>query len=373
MEKVDVTVIGAGVVGLAIARSLAQHFKDVLILEQEGRIGAGISSRNSEVIHAGIYYASDSLKAQLCVKGKHQLYDYCQSHRVGHKRIGKLIVAQHDNDKAALDTLLTQAERNGVDDLQWWEAAEISAKEPHVKASLALFSPSTGIVDSHGLMESLLADAQQHQAQLVLHTGVTRITPQNTGFDVDMLSAQTPYQCHSRIVINATGLQAQQVAHSIEGYDTSSIPLLYYAKGNYFHYSGRSPFNHLIYPLPEAKHSGLGIHATLDLAGQLRFGPDVRYIDDIDYQVDAYRLDAFQQAIQTYFPGLDPAKLAPDYVGIRPKLQAPGAASEDFCLHSAVQHQLPGLINLFGIESPGLTSCLALAEMVTKTVLDEIQ
>ncbi len=374
IDKVDITIIGAGVIGLAIARTLAPRYSNMLILEQADIPGSGISSRNSEVIHAGIYYPSGSLKARLCVRGKELLYDYCQHHAIEHKKIGKLIVARHSKDISTLQKLESQAIQNGVNDLQWWDEKKLQSEEPHVKAQLALLSPSTGIIDSHALMLSLLGEAESHGAQLVCRSKVIQISPEQSGFRVSVANDDTDnsaFHFHSKIVINAAGLGAQTLASNIEGLDKQLVPPLHLCKGNYFSYTAPSPFRHLIYPVPEANTKGLGIHATLDLGGQVRFGPDTEYIDKEDYQVNPEQVVRFQSAIRHYFPALENDKLIPDYAGIRPKLQGPNDPFEDFKIQSSKQHGLKGLIQLFGIESPGLTSSLAIAEEVVRTLEQE--
>lgn len=367
----DITIIGGGVIGLAIARTLASPDKQIFILEQEKQFGAGISSRNSEVIHAGIYYSSDSLKAKLCVSGKEQLYRYCQQRDIPHKKTGKLIVAQHAGEITALQTIEKQAHQNGVNDLRWWDKEKLLIEEPQIKADLALLSPSTGIIDSHALMQSLLADAESNGAQLVCHCKATRIQAMKNGFQIHVDSNGEPYQFYSRAVINAAGLEAPLLAHTIEGLEKHLIPALYYCKGSYFSYSAPPPFKHLIYPVPEANNQGLGIHATLDLSGQIRFGPDTEYISTEDYPVNPLLREKFAQAIQRYFPTLQAEKLSSAYAGIRPKLAAPNSPAQDFQIQSAQQHGLAGLIQLFGIESPGLTASLAIAKQVADTLHEE--
>lgn len=370
-DKVDITIIGAGVIGLAIARALAPRYQDILILEQADIPGSGISSRNSEVIHAGIYYPSNSLKAKLCVEGKAQLYRYCQQKAIPHKKIGKLIVAQHSDDTAHLQELEHQAIKNGVNDLQWWDQKKLRIEEPQLKARTALFSPSTGIIDSHALMQTLLADAETYGAQLVCRSEVTHIYPNQQGFQLSVEGDKSPFHFHSRIVINAAGLAAQTLASRIDRLNMQQVPPLYLCKGDYFSYQGTPPFQHLIYPLPEANTKGLGIHATLNLSGQVRFGPGTEYINKENYQVNSQLAERFQAAIRHYFPALMGDQLSPDYSGIRPKLQAPDAPFEDFQIHNHEQHGFKGLIQLFGIESPGLTACLAIAEHVANTLKQE--
>ena len=365
MEKVDTVIIGAGVIGLAIARQLARPGKSVFVLEQHDHIGEETSSRNSEVIHAGIYYPSGSLKASLCVRGKALLYDYCDQHRIPCRRTGKLIVATAAEEIDQLERIHAQATANGVRDLQWLSREELKEKEPAVTGFAALFSPSTGIVDSHTYMQTLLMEATQNEAELVTGTRVLSVTCHNKeyGFLVTAMTNGETYQFQSRTLINAAGLSAQQVAADIPG--SVHIPPLYFCKGHYYSLQGRhQPFRHLVYPIPERNTTGLGIHATFDMAGNTRFGPDTAYIDTVDYQVPAQAPESWYAAIRRYWPALPDGALQPDYSGIRPKLQQAGEASRDFMIQSHETHGLPGLINLFGIESPGLTASLALAGYV---------
>lgn len=358
MERIDCAVIGAGVVGLAVARDLAQRGREVVVLEAAAAFGTGISARNSEVVHAGLYYAPGSLKARLCVRGRELLYAYCTARGVSHRRCGKLIVAGSDAQAAALDGLAARAQANGVADLQRLSAAEAQALEPALKCRAALLSPSTGIVDSHGLMLALLGDAERAGAVLALHTPVTggRCTPDGIVLETPEMAVQ------AASVVNCAGLGAQPLARRLAGLPQATVPPLAYAKGNYFALNGRSPFSHLIYPAPEAH--GLGVHLTLDLAGQARFGPDVEWVENEDYTVDARRAESFYAAIRSYWPELPDEALQPAYAGIRPKPHRPDEAACDFIVSGPEAHGVPGLINLYGIESPGLTSCLALAEYV---------
>lgn len=360
MDQVELTVIGAGVIGLAIAAELAPRVKSLLILDAAAQIGSGISSRNSEVIHAGIYYPEDSLKAALCVRGKALLYAYCERHRIAYRRCGKLLVSNHPDETAQLEALEQQAQNNGVEDLCWLSTAALRAI-PALRAQQALLSPSTGILDSHQFMLSLLAKAESAGAQLALRSSVSRITPDPQGFVLETREAGD-YRIHSRCVINAAGLGAQTLARGIEGLSAELIPPRYLCKGSYFSCTQRFDLPHLIYPLPTAH--GLGIHATMDLQGNLRFGPDTEYIDEEDYRPSAEQETAFYTAIRRYLPGLRDGSLQPAYAGIRPKLSAPGESSGDFVIQDSAQHGLPGLIQLFGIESPGLTASLAIAEQV---------
>jgi L-2-hydroxyglutarate oxidase LhgO len=358
---IDTVVVGAGVVGLAVARALAMSGREVILVESGEGIGTGISSRNSEVIHAGIYYPEGSLKARLCVEGKQRLYAYCDEHGVSHQRLGKLIVATDDTQRAALQRLLEQGRRNGVDDLQWLDAAQARALEPALSCVGALWSPSTGIVDSHGLMLALQGDAEAHGASLVFHTPLLSARCTGQGFELQMGGAE-PMTLSCRELINCAGLSAPEVASRIAGLPAHHVPKARLCKGSYFSFSGRAPFRHLVYPAPES--AGLGVHMTLDLGGQARFGPDVEWVDTVDYRVDPARADGFYEAIRRYWPGLPDHSLQPAYSGIRPKISEPGEPAADFRISGPSEHGRPGLVNLFGIESPGLTSCLALAEHV---------
>lgn len=364
MERVDCVVIGAGVVGLAVARRLAQDGREVMVLDAAHSIGTGTSSRNSEVIHAGIYDAPDSLKATLCLRGRQALYAYCERHAIPHRRCGKLIVATDTAQVDALQVLQDKARANGVFDLQRLTAAQVKTMEPDIFCLAALLSPSTGIIDSHAFMLQLQADAEQAGAVFAFQSAVEGGEITFEGIALCVQGAIEPLLASS--VINCAGLQAQQVAARLVGLPAASIPPLFYAKGNYFSFSGRAHFSHLIYPMPEA--GGLGIHLTLDLAGRPRFGPDVQWVPTIDYTVDAGRLAAFQNQIRRYWPGVDAGTLQPDYVGIRPKLVAPGAPAADFRIDDQTRHGVAGLINLFGIESPGLTAALAIADHVAQSL-----
>lgn len=367
-EPVDCIVIGAGVVGLAVARALALAGREVIILEAANMIGSETSSRNSEVIHAGIYYPQGSLKAISCVEGKLALYDYCESHHVSHRRCGKLIVATNDNQIETLKGIEQKAINNGVTDLVWMTAAEAQELEPAIRCVAALRSPSTGIIDSHSLMLAYQGDAENAGAMLALLSPVTGGEILDNGIALEV-GGEEPMSLLATSVVNSAGLYAGQIAHSIKGLATESIPPHYYAKGNYYTLSTRSPFNSLIYPVPEA--AGLGVHVTVDLAGQARFGPDVEWIDSLDYEVDPKRADVFYEAVRSYWPDLPDGALQPGYAGIRPKLQAPGEAAADFVIQGPDKHGVDGLVNLYGIESPGLTASLALAERVSKILCDE--
>lgn len=364
MERAEVecVVVGAGVIGLACARRIAQSGREVLILEAEGDIGSGVSARNSEVVHAGIYYPTGSLKARLCVAGRAKLYAYCAAHNVIARKVGKLVVATMSDQLPALHKLMQQARANGVEDLALLSADEAKRLEPNLSCVAAFHSPSTGIVDTHGLMLSLLGEAEARGAALARHAPVKRGWIEDDGRVTLQVGGSDPMQVTAPLLVNAASLGAQQIARALQGYPAGSIPPLHYAKGNYFSLSGPSPFSRLIYPMPEA--AGLGVHLTLDLAGQARFGPDVEWIDRLDYTVEPRRGDSFYAAIRTYWPQLRDGALQPAYAGIRPKLQAPGASAADFRIDGPEVHGLPGQVHLYGIESPGLTSSLAIADEV---------
>ena len=367
MDEVDCVVIGAGVVGLACARALALDGREVLLIEAANRFGSVTSSRNSEVIHAGLYYPHGSLKAALCVRGRHLLYDYCASRGIPHRRCGTLLVATSAAQEDDLAALARHAAGNGVDDLQWLDSGQARALEPALQCTAALLSPSTGIVDAHTLMLNLLGDAEAHGAVLALNSPVTGGRALADGVVIATGGAE-PLQLRARTVINAAGLGAPALAARIAGLDPKQLPIGRFAKGNYFALDTRAPFSRLIYPLPEA--AGLGVHLTLDLQGRARFGPDVEWLDlpahcsDFDYRVDPGRADAFEIAIRRYWPALPAGALHADYAGIRPKINARDEAAADFRIDGAAVHGVPGLVNLFGIESPGLTAALAIAEQV---------
>ncbi len=360
-ERVECVVIGAGVVGLAVARALALVGHEVLVLESGSAIGTQTSSRNSEVIHAGMYYPTGSLKARLCVRGKALLYDYCAARGVSHQRCGKLIVATSPGQLEQLGSIRMRAEANGVSDLAVLERAEALTIEPALQCVGALFSPSTGIIDSHGLMLALLGDLENAGGVLALNSPLALAECAQDAIEV---IASDGTRLVARMVVNAAGLQAPALARRFAGLDAGHIPQAFFAKGNYFTLTGRSPFSHLIYPVPEA--AGLGVHLTLDLGGQARFGPDVQWVDSPDdTRVDATRGDAFYAEVRRYWPYLPDGALQPAYAGIRPKISGPGEPARDFCIQGPQDHGVPGLVNLFGIESPGLTSCLAIGELVT--------
>ena len=364
MDKVDAVVIGAGVVGLAVARALALQGREVLVLEAAEAIGTGTSARNSEVIHAGIYYAPGSLKAQLCVQGKQMLYAYCAERGIGHQRCGKLIVATDAGQLAKLENIRAQAAANGVLDLVLLDRASARALEPQLECTGALLSPSTGIVDSHALMLALLGDLEHAGGILALNSPLALMESAQAAI---ILEASDGTRLQACSVVNAAGLQAPALARRCAGLDARHVPTPYFAKGNYFTLAGRAPFQHLIYPAPQA--AGLGVHLTLDLGGQAKFGPDVQWVDSPDdLVVDPARADAFYAEVRKYWPGLPDGALQPGYAGTRPKIQAPHEAAKDFLIQGPAVHGVPGLVNLFGIESPGLTSCLALGDYVARMV-----
>jgi len=361
MEELDAVVVGAGVVGLAVARALAIAGHEVVILEAEDAIGTHTSSRNSEVIHAGIYYPNGSLKARSCVAGKQLLYEYCAAHGVPHRCSGKLIVACDERQLQELENIQKRAHANGATDVAWISREQALALEPEVVCAAALHSPSTGIIDSHALMLAYLGDAEDHGAMLALRSPLERASVERGGFVLHVKQAEPIRTC---MLVNSAGLRAPSLACRIEGYEKEKAPRELYAKGNYYSLNGKSPFSRLIYPVPEP--GGLGVHVTLDLAGQARFGPDVEWVERIDYRVDPQRAARFYAAIRRYWPGLPDGALAPGYAGIRPKTAGPGEPAPDFAIQGPRAHGVPGLVNLFGIESPGLTSSLALAGMVVE-------
>ncbi len=361
METTDCIVIGAGVVGLAVASRLAATGREVLILEVENAIGTQTSARNSEVIHAGIYYPPASLKAAFCMPGRNALYRYCEDRGVPFKRCGKLIAATGQDDISNLDNILKAGHLNGVRDLIKLEQPQVREMAPALNATAALWSPSTGIVDSHQLMLSLLGDLQRRGGALAMNSGVRSMSPYGDAIRVTVDDdAETIIQAHT--VVNCAGLGAVTVANNTKGLRASAIPRVAYAKGSYFAYSGKVPFDCLIYPVPTP--GGLGIHLTLDQAGQARFGPDVEWVDEIDYAVDPDSQVKFVKSIQSYWPELEPSRLHASYSGIRIKTYAKNADHHDFIISGPKDHGIPGIVNLFGIESPGLTSCLAIADYV---------
>lgn len=367
IERVDCAVVGAGVIGLACARALALAGREVVILERANAIGTETSARNSEVIHAGIYYEGGSEKARLCVKGRDLLYAYCASHGIDHRRGGKLIVATDRAQLDVLDEIIARAAANGVTDISRLTADEAMELEPNVRCTGALLSPSTGIVDSHGLMLAYLGDAEAAGAMLAVSSPVEggRVTDEGI---VLAVGGDAPVTLLARSVVNAAGLWAQPLARLIDGVAADTVPGLYYARGVYFTLAGKAPFARLVYPVPEP--GGLGCHYTIDLGGQARFGPDVEWIDDIDYTVDPARADTFYGEIRRYWPDLPDGALRPGYAGVRPKTYPSGSRPTDFIIQGAGSHGVAGLVNLFGIESPGLTSSLAIAEDVRRLLDD---
>ena len=363
MERVEAVVVGAGVVGLAIARELALAGREVIILDAEDAIGTHTSSRNSEVIHAGIYYPKGSLKARSCVAGRHLLYEYCASHGVPHRRCGKLIVATTEQQLGELTAIREKAHANGATDVDWIAKDEVARMEPELFCMGALHSPSTGIIDSHALMLAYLGDAEANGAMLALKSPLERARVHH-GFELHVTRSD-PIRC--AVLVNSAGLRAPSVAKAIDGYPSHLVPRELYAKGNYYSLSKKNPFTRLIYPVPEP--GGLGVHVTLDLAGQARFGPDVEWVERINYDVDPRRAERFYAAIRRYWPGLPDNSLSPGYAGIRPKTAGPGEPAPDFEIQGPGKHGVPGLVQLYGIESPGLTASLALA----RTVCDELR
>ena len=374
MDRIDCLVVGAGVVGLACARSLAQAGFEVIVTEREKLIGSGVSARNSEVIHAGLYYPAGSLKASLCVRGRQLLYDYCAQRGVTQRRCGKLVVATRAQDTAQLEAIREGGRASGVDDLELLTRAQALALEPELECAAALWSPSSGIVDSHGLMTALLGDAQSAGAMLAFtsrfigaarHGDAWRVRAQGAPGEAD-------FEMDARWLVNAAGLDAQAVAATIDGFPAVAIPARHLAKGHYFSISGRAPFARLIYPTPV--DGGLGVHLTLDLGGQARFGPDVQWLEssaagrDLDYAVDPARAAAFAAEVRRYWPRLPDDAMAPAYSGIRPKLSGPGEPAADFRIDGPAQHGCAGVVQLFGIESPGLTASMAIAEVVASIV-----
>jgi L-2-hydroxyglutarate oxidase LhgO len=368
MEQVDVVVAGAGVVGIAVARALAQAGREVLVLDAAEGIGTGTSSRNSEVIHAGIYYPKDSLMARFCVQGRRMLYDFCRDRGVPFMNCGKLIVATSAEENDKLAGIQARAEANGVEGMRVLTAAEAQAMEPNLACTGALLSPTTGVVDSHAYMLALQGEAEHAGAMFVFHSPVLSGRADTDGVEIEVGGAE-PMALRCRLFVNSAGLHAPALARAIAGMPRQLIPQEYYAKGNYFTLAGRSPFSRLIYPVPVP--GGLGVHLTIDLGGQARFGPDVEWIEPdahgaLDYAVDPRRSDSFYAAVRRYWPGLKDGALQPGYSGVRPKIVPKGAPAQDFVAQGGRVHGIPALVNLFGIESPGLTAAVALAEHVRK-------
>ena len=361
MQSVDVIVVGGGVIGLAVARALALDGREVVVLERNGRIGEETSSRNSGVIHSGIYYPPGSLKAGLCVRGRELLYAYCAERQIAHARVGKIVVAQIDQ-VAALRALQERGIRNGVTDLQWLSAGEVQALEPRVRCASGLLSPSTGIIDVHQYVVGLWGDLERADAVVVFRSEMQSARPTAEGMEVTVRSGGETSTLGCRFMINSAGLHAAGLLSRIESYPAGLLRRPYFAKGNYFAYRGSKPFSRLVYPMPN--ESGLGVHATLDIDGSTRFGPDVEWVDAIGYDVDAARVDTFYAAISEYWPSIPAGTLQPAYAGIRPKLTDATGKAADFVIEDRAVHGVPGLINLLGIESPGLTCSLAIAEDV---------
>lgn len=360
-DHVDAVVVGAGVIGLAAARALALQGKEVIVLERHSYAGAETSSRNSGVIHSGIYYPTDSTKAHLCLRGRAMLYGYCTTRNIPHKRCGKLIVAQR-SQIPRLKALAETGSRNGVSDLEWLDADGARALEPDVRCAAALWSPSTGIIDVHAYLHALQADIESHGGVVVFGTEFESATVITSGFEIaSRVGGESSVVC-CRLLVNATGLGAPLLPSKVSGYPENLLRKPYYAKGNYFSIRGPSPFRHLVYPMPH--EAGLGVHATLDLSGRTRFGPDVEWVSELTYEVDPSRGASFYAAIREYWPGLPDDALQPDFAGMRPKIVGPGEPTADFVIEGADAHGVPGLVNLLGIESPGLTSSLAIGEYV---------
>ncbi|MGN6083522.1 NAD(P)/FAD-dependent oxidoreductase [Trinickia sp.] len=365
MDEIECVVIGAGVVGLAIARALAERGRETIVLEASEAIGTGTSSRNSEVIHAGLYYPRGSLKATLCVRGREMLYEYCAERGVPHQRCGKLLVATARNQLPQLAAIEARGKENGVLDLIRLSGADAQELEPALQCEAAVFSPQTGIVDSHQLLLALQGDAERAGAVCAFHSPVQSVEARAGRFVV-AVGGESPTTLSAACVINSAGLHANALARKIRGLDARHVPPLYLARGTYFSISGRAPFSRLIYPMPN--EAGLGVHLTIDLGGQARFGPDVEWVDTINYDVDPRRADAFYAAIREYWPELPDGGLQPAYAGIRPKLSGPGEPAADFVIQGPAAHGVRGLVNLFGIESPGLTASLAIALRVCEMV-----
>jgi len=369
LDYIENCVIGAGVVGLAIARALAPRVSSLVVLDKETHFGQGISSRNSEVIHAGIYYEAGSLKADLCVEGKERLYQYCESHNVNYQKIGKLIVATTEEEREVLHGIRLKAEANGVFDLKYWDRKKIKQEEPEVQAVAGLFSPSTGIISAHDLMTAYLGDIESCGGSFVGDTRVISVEQGGQGFIITSQIGSDSYKFTCQSLINAAGLGAQNVHATFDFEYGAEVPPLHLCKGSYFTLPGKSPFSKLIYPVPEKSGAGLGVHSTIDLGGQVKFGPNVEYVEKEDYAVTADLAAAYHSSICRYYPALKERALVPAYAGIRPKLQGPGDPVKDFVIQGPHEHGVAGLVQLFGIESPGLTSSLALAERVQQALV----
>ncbi|QWD89920.1 NAD(P)/FAD-dependent oxidoreductase [Polynucleobacter sp. MWH-Braz-FAM2G] len=367
MERVDCVVVGAGVIGLAVAREMALQGRDTILLERENAFGTVSSARNSEVIHAGIYYPKDSLKAKLCVEGNRLLYEYCRSHQVATQAYGKLIVAADETQIQDLNAILFKAQNNGVPAIKLLSGDEATKLEPQLKCVAAILSATTGVVDSHGFMLSLLGGFEDAGGMVAYQSPLISAKPiganAQQGFELEIGGADA-MRIETKLLINCAGMSAPAVANQIEGLSKKMIPRAYFAKGNYFSLAGKSPFSHLIYPIPEP--GGLGVHLTLDMGGQAKFGPDVEWLDieregQIDYTVNPKRGEGFYEAVRRYWPGLKDGALQPDYSGVRAKIVPSTAPAGDFCFSGPETHGLHGLYNLYGFESPGLTSSLAIA------------
>ena len=362
-ENVECVVIGAGVVGLAVARALAQAGREVIILESADMIGTETSSRNSEVIHAGIYYPVGSLKARFCINGKNALYDYCVEHGVPHRCCGKIIVATDESQVPAMHEIQKRAAKCGVTDLEFLTAEDAKAMEPELFCHAALWSPSTGIIDTHTLMLELQGDAEANGAMTAFWSPVEGGAVTDDGIVLDV-GGESPMQLRCREVINSAGIHAPALAGMLEGMPLDKVPKTYLTKGNYYALAGKTPFSRLVYPAPTTQF--LGVHITIDIGGQARFGPDVEHIDSIDYDVDPRRSDGFYEAVRRYWPGLQDGALHASYSGIRPRITPPGEPLCDFVVQGPREHGISGLVNLFGIESPGLTSSMAIADYVVE-------
>jgi L-2-hydroxyglutarate oxidase LhgO len=366
VDEVEIVVVGAGVVGLAAARALALAGREVVVLERAYTIGFETSSRNSEVIHGGLYYPTGSLKATSCVEGRERLYGYCREHGVPHAAVGKIIVATSEAEIPGLDKIAAAARANGVNNLEWLSVAETQRLEPQLRCVAALLSPSTGIIDSHALMLAYQGEAEAAGAMIAFRTPVLSGRVCADGFEL-AVGGDEPTTLRCNCLVNAAGLFAPALARAIDGIPEASIPPAYFCRGVYFTLSGRSPFRRLIYPVPVP--GGLGVHLTLDLTGQARFGPDVEWISDVDYRVDPRRGDSFYAVVRRYWPGLRDGMLQPGYAGVRPKISGPAEPAADFVVQGPREHGVPGLVNLYGIESPGLTASLPLADAVVRELL----
>lgn len=368
MDRVDCVVIGAGVIGLAVAREMALQGRETILLERESAFGTISSARNSEVIHAGIYYPKDSLKAKLCVEGNRLLYEYCRTHHVSTQPYGKFIVASDESQLDALQAILYKAQQNQVPEIKLITGEQAESMEPDLQCAAAVLSSTTGIVDSHGFMLSLLGGFEDAGGMIAYQSPLISAKPMGTsaqdGFELE-IGGTDGMKIQTKLLINCAGMSAPAIAKKIEGLAQEQIPKAYFAKGNYFSLSGKSPFKHLIYPIPEP--GGLGVHLTLDMGGQAKFGPDVEWLEideenQIDYTVNPKRGEGFYEAVRKYWPGLKDNALQPDYSGVRAKIVPPNAPAGDFCFNTPKDHGLEGLFNLYGFESPGLTSSLAIAK-----------